>query len=120
MSPEVLDQLDEHRRALAAILGGAPPTTRSVFGPPVGTERGERWRALVARGLFVFAAHRSGGPYWIAEAPQLPLRLLDLPRAARELVAAQPPVARPFKHVASLMPENVSIPSRSGSGRRPS
>lgn len=120
VSPEVLDQLDEHRRALAAILGGAPPTTRSVFGPPVGNERGERWRALVERGLFVFAAHRSGGPYWIAEAPQLPLRLLDLPRAARELVAAQPPVALPFKHVASLMPENVSIPSRSGSGRRPS
>jgi hypothetical protein len=116
VAPEVLDQLDEHRRALAAILG-APPTTRSVFGPPVGNERGERWRALVERGLFVFAAHRSGGPYWIAEAPQLPLSARELPAPARELVSHQPPVALPFKHVASLMPESVGHPT--GAARRP-
>lgn len=113
---EVLDQLDEHRRALAAILG-APPTTRSVFGPPVGNERGERWRAVVERGLFVFAAHRSGGPYWIAEAPQLPMSVRELPASVRELVSHQPPISLPFKHVASLMPESVGQPR--GPARRP-
>jgi len=106
LAPEVLDRFDQHRRALVAILGG-PPTTRSVFGPPVGNERGERWRALVERGLFVFSAHRAGGPYWIAEAPQLPLSVRELPLSARELVSHQPRVALPFKHVASLMPEEA-------------
>ena len=90
LAPEVMDRLQEHRRALAAILG-VPATTRSVFGPPVGNERGERWRALVERGLFVFAAHRSGGPYWIAEAPQLPLSVRELPPSAREHSAAAEP-----------------------------
>jgi len=116
---EVLDHLDEHRRALATILC-SPPVTRSVFGPLVGNERGERWRALVERGLFVFATHRSGGPYWIAEAPQLPTRVLDLPPLARELVAGQPHVALPFKHAASLMPESVDPPSLAGAARRAS
>jgi hypothetical protein len=116
VAPEVLDRLEEHRRALAAILV-APPTTRSVFGPPVGNERGERWRALVERGLFVFAAHRSGGPYWIAEAPQQPISARELPLPARELVSHQPAVALPFKHVASLMPEAVGQPT--GAARRP-
>jgi len=106
LAPEVLDRFDQHRRALVAILGG-PPTTRSVFGPPVGNERGERWRALVERGLFVFSAHRAGGPYWIAEAPQLPLSVRELPLSERELVSHQPRVALPFKHVASLMPEEA-------------
>lgn len=111
--PPGLDELDEHRRALAEILG-APPTTRSVFGPPVGNERGDRWRALVDRGLFVFAAYRSGGPYWIAEAPQQPLRVVDLPACAVELIVRQARLALPFKHVASVMPESLGHPRQTG------
>lgn len=117
VSPAVLDELDAHRRALGAILGQAP-MTRSVFGPPVGNERGERWRALTERGLFVFASHRSGGPYWIAEAPQLPLRVGDLPALASELLAGQAPVGLPFKHVASLMPDSVGLTHTGMAGRR--
>jgi hypothetical protein len=113
VAPTVMDALDAHRRAVGAILGEAP-TTRSVFGPPIGTERGERWRAVVERGLFVFAAHRSGGPYWIAEAPTLPVHVTDLPATASELLGQQPPVALPFKHVASLMPETLGHPRRTG------
>jgi hypothetical protein len=113
VAPAVLDELDAHRRAVGAIMGGAP-TTRSVFGPPIGTERGERWRAVVERGIFVFAAHRSGGPYWIAEAPRLPVHVTDLPATVRELLGQQPPVAVPFKHVASLMPETLGHPRRTG------
>jgi hypothetical protein len=113
VAPAVLDELDAHRRAVGAILGEAP-TTRSVFGPPIGTERGERWRAVVERGIFVFAAHRSGGPYWIAEAPQLPIHVADLPRNVTELLGRQPLIALPFKHVASLMPETLGHPRRTG------
>ena len=113
VSLRVLNELDAHRRAVGAILGGAP-TTRSVFGPPIANERGERWRALVDRGLFVFASHRSGGPYWIAEAPQLPLHVRDLPALAGELLGRQPPVGLPFKHVASLMPDALGHPRRTG------
>jgi hypothetical protein len=113
VTPAVLDELDAHRRAVEAILGGAP-TTRSVFGPPIGTERGERWRAVVERGLFVFATHRSGGPYWIAEAPQLPIHVADLPASVSELLGRQPRIALPFKHVASLMPETLGHPRRTG------
>jgi hypothetical protein len=118
VAPAVLDELDAHRRAVEAILAGAP-TTRSVFGPAIGTERGERWRVVVERGIFVFAAHRSGGPYWIAEAPQLPLHVADLPALAAELLGRQPSVALPFKHVASLMPDALGHPRRTGmTGRR--
>ena len=111
--PPWLDELDAHRRALAAILG-VPPTTRSVFGPPVGNERGEHWRALVERGLFVFAAYRSGGPYWIAEAPQQPLCVVDLPAGVVEVLLCRAPLALPFKHVASVMPESLGHPRRTG------
>ena len=111
--PPGLDELDEHRRAVATILG-VPPTTRSIFGPAMGNERGDRWRALVDRGLFVFAAYRSGGPYWIAEAPQQPLRVVDLPASAGELIARQAPLALPFKHVASVMPESLGHPRQTG------
>ena len=117
VSPAVLDELDTHRRAVGAILG-LSPTTRSVFGPPVGNERGERWRALAERGLFVFASHRSGGPYWIAEAPQLPIRVGDLPDVVRELLAQQAPVGLPFKHVASLMPDSLGLTHTGMAGRR--
>ena len=118
LPPAVLDELDGHRRALGAILGTAP-TTRSVFGPPLGNERGERWLALGERGLFVFASHRSGGPYWIAEAPQLPLHFSDLPAVATELLSRQPIVGLPFKHVASVMPDSVGLPTQTGmAGRR--
>jgi hypothetical protein len=106
VSPVVLDALDAHRRALAEILD-SPPTTRSVFDPAVGNERGSRWRAVVERGLFVFAAYRPGGPYWIAEAPRHPLRVVDLPAVAGELVGRLPPVTLPFKHVASVMPDTL-------------
>lgn len=116
--PPGLDEVEEHRRALAAILQ-VPATTRSVFGPPVGNERGDRWRALVERGLFVFAAYRSGGPYWIAEAPHLPLHVLDLPAFAGELVERQVPLSLPFKHVASVMPDSLGHPRQVGMmGRR--
>jgi hypothetical protein len=116
--PTVLDEMDAHRRAVDAILGGSP-TTRSVFGPPIGTERGERWRALVERGLFVFAAHRSGGPYWIAEAPYQPLHVTELPGTVSELLGRQLPIGVPFKHVASLMPETLGHPRPTGmTGRR--
>jgi hypothetical protein len=111
--PPGLEELEEHRRALAAILE-VPPTTRSVFGPPVGNERGDRWRALVERGLFVFAAYRSGGPYWIAEAPQLPLHVLDLPAWVGELVERQVSLSLPFKHVASVMPDSLGHPRQIG------
>jgi hypothetical protein len=111
--PPGLDELDEHRRVLASILG-VSPTTRSVFGPPVGNERGDRWRALVERGLFVFAAYRAGGPYWIAEAPQLPLHVLDLPECAGELIERQVPLSLPFKHVASVMPDSLGLPRQIG------
>jgi hypothetical protein len=116
--PPGLEELDAHRRALAAILATAP-TTRSVFGPSVGNERGERWRALVERGLFVFAAYRAGGPYWIAEAPQTPLQTVDLPGCAGEVVQALSPLALPFKHVASVMPDTLGHPRQIGmTGRR--
>jgi len=116
--PPGLEELDAHRRALAAILATAP-TTRSVFGPSAGNERGERWRALVERGLFVFAAYRAGGPYWIAEAPQSPLHLVDLPASAGEVVLALSPLALPFKHVASVMPDTLGHPRQIGmTGRR--
>ena len=117
VSPAVLDELDAHRRAVGAILGRAA-MTRSVFGPPVGNERGERWRALTERGLFVFASHRSGGPYWIAEAPQMPLRVGDLPAVASELLTRQEPVGLPFKHVASLMPDTLGLTYTGMAGRR--
>jgi len=118
VSASVLNELDAHRRALGAILGVAP-TTRSVFGPPLPNERGERWRAVVERGLFVFASHRSGGPYWIAEAPHLPIHVSDLPALAGELLGRQTPVGLPFKHVASLMPDALGLPPRTGmTGRR--
>ena len=117
VSPAVLDELDAHRRAVGAILGQAA-VTRSVFGPPVGNERGERWRALVERGLFVFASHRSGGPYWIAEAPQLPLHIGDLPDIVSELLVRQGPVGLPFKHVASLMPDTLGLTYTGMAGRR--
>lgn len=117
VSPGVLDELDAHRRAVGAILG-RDPMTRSVFGPPVGNERGERWRALTERGLFVFASHRSGGPYWIAEAPQLPLHLGELPSVASELLARHAPVGLPFKHVASLMPDSLGLTYTGIAGRR--
>ena len=113
VAPAVVDELDAHRRAVGAVLSEAP-TTRSVFGPPIGTERGERWRAVVERGLFVFAAHRSGGPYWIAEAPQLPVHVTDLPATVSELLGHLLPVALPFKHVASLMPETLGHPRQTG------
>lgn len=116
--PPGLEELDAHRTAVAAILATAP-STRSVFGPPVGNERGERWRALVERGLFVFAAHRAGGPYWIAEAPQTPLSIIDLPACAGEIVLALTPLALPFKHVASVMPDTLGHPRQIGmTGRR--
>jgi hypothetical protein len=116
--PAGLDAIDEHRRVLAAILG-VPPTTRSVFGVPLGNERAERWRAFVERGLFVFAAHRDGGPYWIAEAPQQPLRVVDLPECAGELIARQPPLVLPFKHVSSVMPDALGhVRLRGMTGRR--
>jgi len=117
VSPAVLDELDAHRRAVGMILGEAA-TTRSVFGPAIGTERGERWRAVVERGVFVFAAHRSGGPYWIAEAPQLPIHVADLPRNVTELLGRQPLIALPFKHVASLMPDSVGLTYAGMAGRR--
>ncbi len=118
VSPAVLDELDAHRRAVGAILGGAA-TTHSVFGPPIGNERWERWRAVVERGLFVFASHRSGGPFWIAEAPLLPLHVSDLPALAGELLARQPTVALPFKHVGSLTPDTLGHPLQTGmTGRR--
>jgi hypothetical protein len=113
VAPAVLDELDAHRRAVGMILGEAA-TTRSVFGPAIGTERGERWRAVVERGVFVFAAHRSGGPYWIAEAPHLPVHVADLPPFASELLVRQPLIALPFKHVASLMPETLGHPRQTG------
>ncbi len=116
--PPGLEELDAHRRALAAILE-TTPTTRSVFGPSVGNERGERWRALTERGLFVFAAYRAGGPYWIAEAPQIPLHLIDLPGCAGEVVLRLAPLALPFKHVASVMPDSLGHPRQIGmTGRR--
>ena len=66
VSPEVLDQLDEHRRALAAILGGAPPTTRSVFGPPVGNERGSggapSWSGGSSSSRRIDRVDRTGSP----------------------------------------------------------
>jgi len=111
--PPGLDELEEHRRALAEVLG-VSPTTRSVFGPPVGNERGERWRALVERGLFVFAAYRAGGPFWIAEAPQVPLHVLELPACAGELIARQVPLSIPFRHVASVMPDTLGHPRQVG------
>jgi hypothetical protein len=111
--PPGLDELDEHGRALAAILG-VLPTTRSVFGPPMGNERGDRWRALVERGLFVFAAYRCGGPYWIAEAPHQPLCVVDLPACAVEVIVRLAPLSLPFKHVASVMPENLGHPRQIG------
>ena len=114
-SPQVLDHLDEHRRGVAAILG-APVTTQSVFGASMGNERGDRWRALVERGLFVFAAYRSDGPYWIAEAPLQPLHVLDLPPVASELLARLPRLGLPFRHVASVMPDSLGI-DLSGSNR---
>jgi len=116
--PPELDEIDEHGRVLAAILG-IPPTTRSVFGVPLGNERADRWRAFVERGLFVFAAHRDGGPYWIAEAPLQPLRIVDLPACAGELIARQPPLALPFKHVSSVMPDALGyVRQRGMTGRR--
>ena len=117
VSPAVLDELDAHRRAVGAILGQAA-VTRSVFGPPVGNERGERWRALVERGLFVFASHRSGGPYWIAEAPQLPLPVGDLPAVAIELLSRQAPLGLAFRHLASLMPDSLGLTYTGIAGRR--
>jgi len=117
VSPAVLDELDAHRRAVGAILGRAA-MTRSVFGPPAGNERGERWRALVERGLFVFASHRSGGPYWIAEAPQLPLPVGDLPAVAIELHSRQAPLGLAFRHLASLMPDSLGLTYTGIAGRR--
>ena len=117
VSPAVLDELDAHRRAVGAILGRAA-MTRSVFGPPAGNERGERWRALVERGLFVFASHRSGGPYWIAEAPQLPLPVGDLPAVAIELLSRQAPLGLAFRHLASLMPDTLGLTYTGMAGRR--
>ena len=117
VSPAVLDELDAHRRAVGAILGRAA-MTRSVFGPPAGNERGERWRALVERGLFVFASHRSGGPYWIAEAPQLPLPVGDLPAVAIELLSRQAPLGLAFRHLASLMPDSLGLTYTGIAGRR--
>ena len=114
----VLDELDAHRRALAAILC-SPPTTRSVFDPAVGTEWGSRWRDVVERGLFVFVAYRPSGPFWIVEAPRSPLEVIDLPAVAAELVARLPAVPFPFKHLASVMPESLGAgSSKCGPGGR--
>lgn len=118
-SPPLVEELDEHRRALAFILE-IHPVTRSVFGPPAGNELANRWRALADRGLFVFAAYRSGGPYWIAEAPREPLHAAELPAIVSDLLARLPRVALPFKHVASLMPDILGIDLSGSHARRPS
>jgi hypothetical protein len=116
-SPPLVEELEEHRRAVAFILD-VHPVTHSVFGPPAGNELASRWRALAERGLFVFAAYRAGGPYWIAEAPNEPLRAAELPAVVSDLLAALPRVALPFKHVASFMPETLGIDLFGAGGRR--
>jgi hypothetical protein len=118
-SPPLVEELDEHRRALAFILD-IHPVTRSVFGPPAGNERATRWRALAERGLFVFAAYRSGGPYWIAEAPREPLLAAELPAIVSDLLARLPRIALPFKHVSSVMPDTLGIDLSGPDWRRPS
>ena len=118
-SPPLLEELDEHRRALAFVLD-IPPVTRSVFGPPAGNELAKRWRDLADRGLFVFAAYRSGGPYWIAEAPREPLHAAELPAIVSDLLVRLPRIALPFKHVASLMPDVLGIDLAGQASRRPS
>jgi len=114
-SSPLADELDEHRRALAFILD-IHPLTRSVFGLTAGSERANRWRALAERGLFVFAAYRPGGPYWIAEAPREPLRAVELPAVVSDLLARLPRLGLPFNHVASLMPDALGI-DLTGDGR---
>ncbi len=104
VSRRVLDELEAHRRALGAILHD-PPTTRSIFDRRMENEGEGCWRPIVDRGLFVFTAHRSGGPYWITEAPLLPVRVADLPPLAAELLARLPATPLPFNHLASMMPE---------------
>ena len=118
-SPPLVEELQEHRRALAFILD-IHPVTHSVFGPPAGNERANRWRALAERGLFVFAAYRSGGPYWIAEAPFEPLQTAELPAIMSELLARLPRIALPFKHMASVMPDTLGVDLSGPDLRRPS
>ena len=118
-APPLIEELDEHRRALSFILD-IHPVTRSVFGPAAGNELATRWRALAERGLFVFAAYRPGGPYWIAEAPREPLHAAELPAPVSDLLARLPRIALPFKHVASLTPDVLGIDLSGADSRRPS
>jgi hypothetical protein len=118
-APPLIEELEEHRRALAFVLD-IHPVTRSVFGPPAGNELASRWRCLSERGLFVFAAYRPGGPYWIAEAPREPLRATELPAPVSDLLARLPRIALPFKNVASLTPDVLGIDLSGADWRRPS
>jgi hypothetical protein len=118
-APSLVEELQEHRRALSFILD-VHPVTRSVFGPAAANELAHRWRALAERGLFVFAAYRPGGPYWIAEAPREPLHAAELPTMVSDVLARLPRVALPFKHVASLTPDVLGIDLSGATWRRPS
>lgn len=93
--------IDAHRRALEAILR-SPRCSRSLLPPSTLPEKKFLWRALADRGLYVYASYRAGAPYWMADAPETPVHVFDLPAFAAGLLGAARPLALRFRHLSSV------------------
>ncbi len=82
---EFLQDTDAHDDAIAAILA-SPAVTTARFSPELGTDFVNTWRLVAERGLFAYDADIYGGPYRLDAAPEVPIRIHQLPAIAARLL----------------------------------
>jgi len=79
-----LGSVDQHDRAIDAILQLAP-TTSELFAPTLAPGLDNTWAEVARRGLFAYVSDAHGGPYRLVAAPTNPAHLSSLPESVRQV-----------------------------------
>jgi hypothetical protein len=78
---EFLQNTDAHDAAIDAILASSP-TTKIRLAPELAPGLQNTWRLVAERGVFAFDSDPHGGPYRLVAAPEVALRIAELPPPA--------------------------------------
>ncbi len=82
---EYLRNTGTHDAAIETILT-SPASTRARFAPEVAPGLPNTWREIAERGGYAFDSDANGGPYRLVAAPEVPVRVAQLPASAAVIV----------------------------------
>ncbi|MBU8900117.1 hypothetical protein KRR26_31380 [Corallococcus sp. M34] len=93
-------------------LEASPATTTARFAPSLTSEYTNSWRLMAERGLFAFDSDFFGGPYRLVAAPEVPVRVTDLPARVVEVLTRVVLRDLRFREQAVLSAETLAEASR--------